>query len=497
MPPSILWYDLETFGLDPRHDRIAQCAAQRTTEDLEFVGETENFLCKPSPDYLPSPYSCMVHRISPRLALEKGLNEYDFARRMLGLMSENATCVAGYNSIRFDDEFVRNLLYRNLLDPYEREWADGNSRWDVIDLMRAARDLRPDGMNWPDNTEGKPDFTLGSLAAANDIPLENAHDAAFDIKATILLARMVRQRQPKLYDWYWRHRTRESLRPLLDLSAHAPLVHTAASYTRPQGCTTILAPVGMVPGKRDGLLAVDLRYDIDSVLDLDVDELRRRVFSPGNRLEPGERLPLVTVRLGRCPYLAPLSILDAKAAERLDLDTKSAKAKAARLADSPQLIQKLASAFSWPNPPPEESDPDYRIYAGGFFKDEDRDAMAAIHECIDAMGAREARQQAYAQRFLDSRLPQMVRRMFARNWPQTLSAAELTRWRSFCAARILCPRIQGATDLAAYEKIVDTLMLREDTPAEDKPLLAELLAYKSWLEAEVLSYRDSLAPGVQ
>ena len=123
--------------------------------------------------------------------------------------------------------------------------------------------------------------------------------------------------------------------------------------------------------------------------------------------------------------------------------------------------------------------------------------MAAIHECIDAMGAREARQQAYAQRFLDSRLPQMVRRMFARNWPQTLSAAELTRWRSFCAARILCPRIQGATDLAAYEKIVDTLMLREDTPAEDKPLLAELLAYKSWLEAEVLSYRDSLAPGVQ
>lgn len=494
MPPSILWYDLETFGLDPRHDRIAQFAAIRTTEDLKPMGEPVSILCKPSLDYLPSPYSCMVHRISPRTAMDRGLIEYDFARRILALMSESATCVAGYNSIRFDDEFIRNLLYRNLLDPYEREWADGNSRWDVIDLMRAARDLRPEGMSWPVNDEGKPEFTLGSLAAANGIPLETAHDAAFDIQATILLAALVREKQPKLYDWYWRHRSRESLRPLIDLSGHSPLLHTAAAYTRPQGCTTILAPVGMIPGKRDGLLAVDLRHDIEPLLDLEPEEIRRRAFSPGNRLDPGERLPLVSVRLGRCPYLAPLSILDAKAASRLELDPAQAQAKAARLAGNPQLIQKLAAAHSWPNPPPEASDPDYRIYSGGFFKDEDRDAMAAVHESIDALGPKEARPQAYALRFQDGRLPQMARRLFARNWPDTLSRAEADRWRSFCAARLLCPRIEGATDLAAYAKIVDALMAREDTKASDKPLLAELMAYKAWLEAEVLSYRDGLAP---
>lgn len=491
MAASILWYDLETFGLEPRHDRIAQFAGLRTDESLEPVEAETVLYQKISPDYLPSPYSCLVHGITPQTTLEKGVSEYEFAKAVRNLMLVPGTCVAGYNSIRFDDEFIRNVLYRNLFDPYEREWAEGNSRWDVIDLFRAARDLRPDGMSWPTGPDGKPEFKLGSLAAANGVKLESAHDAMFDIRATVALARLVKERQPRLYDWYWRHRTRDSLRPLVDLAGREPLVHTSARYTSPRGCSTIVAPVGMIPGRRDGLVAIDLRQDPSPLVELGVDEIRQRVFSRKSADDRAERLPLVDIRLGRCPYLAPLSTMDGAAADRLGLDPELARRRAESLSKEPELIQKLLAVFSAPPRDTVEPDPEYRIYSGGFFRDEDRDSMDAVHEAIAALGPAEARPQAYAMPFIDERLPQLVRRLFARNWPETLSAQERARWRSFAAGRLLCPRIEGATDLAGFAKTVESLLGNLDTPPEDKKALMELLSYKADLDRDILSYGEA------
>ncbi|MBN1520204.1 MAG: exodeoxyribonuclease I [Spirochaetales bacterium] len=492
---SILWYDLETFGLESRHDRIAQFACLRTDEQLNPLSGGLTLYNKITPDYLPSPYSCLVHRISPQHTLAEGLPEYQFARAILDEMGQPGTCSAGYNSVKFDDEFIRNLLYRNLFDPYEREWADGNSRWDVINLFRAARDLRPEGLSWPNGADGKPDFKLGSLAAANAVDLTHAHDALADIEATVALARLVKERQGRLYDWYWRHRTRDSLRPLVDLAGHEPLVHTAAEYTSTRGCSAIVAPVGMIPGRRDALVVMDLRQDPAPVLDLSVDELKRRVFARSGELPEGQRVSLGVVKLSKCPYLAPLSILDRAAEERLGLDSGLARQRAAEFARQPGCIQKLAAVFAPRGPEFAEADADYKIYSGGFFRDEDRDAMAAIHEAIATQGPAAARAQAYAQHFLDERLPQMVRRLFARNWPDTLSAKEAARWRSFCAGRLLCPRIEGATDLAAFDKTVATLMASMETPPEDKLMLHTLLDYRQGLERDVLSMDTATNPG--
>jgi len=495
MAASILWYDLETFGLDPRHDRIAQFAGLRTDDELEPVSDRVVLYNRITPDYLPSPYSCLVHGISPRETLEKGVPEYEFARAIRNEMLAPGSCVAGYNSIRFDDEFIRNLFYRNLFDPYEREWADGNTRWDVIDLFRATRDLRPDGITWPDGVDGKPDFRLVSLAAANAVPLESAHDAFYDIAATVRLAKLVKEAQPRLYDWYWKHRTRDSLRPLVNLADREPLVHTSAAYTSARGCSTIVAPVGMVPGRRDGLVAIDLRFDPSPLVDLPVDEIRRRVFTRKAELDDGERIPIVDIRLGRCPFLAPMSTMDAGAADRLGLDPELARERARGLSREPELIQKLQAVFSQPPQDTVEPDPEYRIYSGGFFRDEDKDAMAAVHEAISTLGPAEARPQAYGMPFIDERLPQLVRRLFARNWPGTLSKAEAARWRSFCAGRLLCPRIKGATDLAGFTKVVESLLANLDTPAEDKPMLLQLLEYRGTLELEILSYdKDPATP---
>lgn len=488
MASSILWYDLETFGLDTRHDRIAQFAGLRTNEDLEPVSDRLVIYNRITSDYLPSPYACVVHGISPRQTMEQGIPEYEFAKAIRAEMLAPGSCVAGYNSIRFDDEFIRNMLYRNLFDPYEREWADGNTRWDVMDLFRATRDLRPEGIAWPDGVDGKPDFRLTSLAAANAVPLEQAHDALYDILATIRLARLVKEKQPRLYEWYWRHRTRDSLRPLINLADREPLVHTAARYTSRRGCSTVVAPVGMIPGRRDGLVAIDLRFDPSPLIDLSVDEIRRRVFTRKAELGDEERIPLVDIKLGRCPYLAPLATMDAGAAGRLGIDLDQVRDRARRLAREPELTQKLLAVFSHPPREAVDSDPDYRIYSGGFFRDEDRDAMASVHEALATLGPREARHHAYGMQFIDERLPQLVRRLFARNWPDTLSEAETARWRSFCASRLLCPRIEGATDLAGFSKTIETLLGNLDTPAASKPVLLELLDYRQSLERDVLSY---------
>lgn len=490
MAASFLWYDLETFGLEPRCDRIAQFAAARTDERLEPTGERMTLYCKPTPDYLPSPQSCLVHGITPQFALGNGLGEYEFSGRILAAMSVPGTTVAGYNSIKFDDEFLRNLLYRNLRDPYEREYKRGNSRWDLIDLMRAARDLRPEGLVWPEDDEGRPIFTLGALARANGVVHEAAHDAMHDVLATIGLARLVRQRQPKLFDWYLSHRTRDSLRPLVDLVERNPLVHCSVAYTSSRGCTTLVAPVALDPENRNQLLAIDLRFDPAPIVGLDVEELRRRVFTKAELLD-AERVPLSRIRLNRCPFLAPASALGDDAAQRLGIDVAACRAHLELIKREPELLQKLAAVFDSPGPAEEPADPELALYSRGFFPDADREAFEALHAALAASTPAAARARAYSLRFEDDRPAQMIRRLFARNWPETLPAAEAARWRDFCAARLQMPPLPECTDLATYRKVVAQRLEAPMTPARDKGILLALLEYAGTLEREILGYRPS------
>jgi exodeoxyribonuclease-1 len=491
MAPSILWYDLETFGLEPRYDHIVQFAAFRTDEALEAQGEKLLLYCKPSPDYLPSPLSCLVHGITPRFAADSGLCDYEFAKVLREAMLVPGTTTAGFNSLQFDDEFVRSLLYRNLFDPYEREWRGGNSRWDLIDLMRAARDLRPEGIVWPEDEDGRPIFTLVALARANGIAHEAAHDAMHDVLATIDLARLLRTRQPKLYEWFWGHRTRDSLRPLVDLVDRTPLVHTAAGYTSNRGCTTLVAPVALDPENRNQLIAIDLRFDPSTIVGLDVEELRRRVFTKKAELDE-ERVPLARIRLNRCPFLAPMSTLSDSAAARLDIDRAECLEHLRVIKEEPELLQKMVAVFEMRGPSPggmpESDDPELRIYAGSFFPDEDAKAFETVHERIAKEGAAAVKTALYRMKFSDDRPAQMLRRLYARNFPETLGEGEKAKWRTFCAGRLQLPPLPGGTDLATYDKIISQRLENPDTPARERGLLLELLEYKTGLEREVLGY---------
>ncbi|NOU21399.1 MAG: exodeoxyribonuclease I, partial [Methyloglobulus sp.] len=228
---SLYWHDFETFGIDPRRDRPSQFAGVRTDLDFNIIDDPLIVYCKPPADYLPHPEACLLTGISPQIAESKGVTEAEFCRRIHEQLAQPNTCSLGYNSIRFDDEFTRNCLYRNFYDPYAREWQNGNSRWDLIDVIRATKALRPDGIDWPTDAEGRPSFRLEELTKANGIAHEAAHDALSDVHATIALAKLVKSAQPKLYQFLWQHRTKTEAFNLLQYGSFKPVVHVSGRYS--------------------------------------------------------------------------------------------------------------------------------------------------------------------------------------------------------------------------------------------------------------------------
>ena len=154
---SFVIYDLETGGLDSRLDRTMQFAGIRVDENLNILGDPLVLYCKLPSFYIPQKSAIEVTGITSEECQEKGLPEYIFAQQINKFFTQqNNTVVMGFNNIKFDEEFTRNLFYRNFLPPYDYSFKDGNSRWDLINLVRATYELRPEGINWTFKEDGTP-----------------------------------------------------------------------------------------------------------------------------------------------------------------------------------------------------------------------------------------------------------------------------------------------------------------------------------------------------
>jgi len=480
MPASLLWYDLETFGTHPQWDRIAQFAAVRTDERFESMDEPVVSYCRLSPDYLPHPDACLKTGITPQEANEKGLREREFAAVIHEQMIRPGTTTVGFNTLRFDDEFVRALLYRNFYDPYRREYENGNARWDIIDLLRMSRDLRPEGINWVTEGDGRPSFRLEELTRANGIEHVEAHDALADVKATIELAKLVRRAQPKLFGFYFNLRKKDKVRKLVSLQSPKPIVHTSAMFTSPSGCTSIVLPVSAHPRHTNVVITYDLRRDPTDWLDESVEEIRHRVFTPASSLDAGERIPLKGVHVNRSPAVAPLNTLSTTQAAALGIDFDACMRHAEQIRAQPEVLQKIWNAYDTA-PPVRYEDPELQIYSGDFFPDEDRE----VFEYLRTAGPDELRRTP--PELYDARGPELLRRYVARNFPESLTAEEYRRWKSFCAARLLTPEPENAVDFGSFRRDVTNRLARVDTPAEQKRVLKALSEYADYLERTVLS----------
>ena len=421
MADSLYWYDFETTGVDPARDRVLQFAGVRTDLALNPIGEPLNLFCYPGDDVVPDPEAMLVTGLNMETIKREGLIEAEFARRILAEFSVPQTCVVGFNSIRFDDEFTRYLLYRNFYDPYGREWQAGNSRWDVIDMFRMAHALRPDGFNWPKRDTGVPTFRLEALTAANGVGHQNAHDAVADVLATIDVVKRLQSAQPKLYDYLYRLRSKKAVLQRLYPLGKQAIVHVSSMYPASRHCLAVVLPLCVHPTNPNGIICFDLANAPDGLIEVGPDELERRIFTRREDLEAGvERIGLKTIHVNRAPAIAPLNTISGREAE-LGIRLEDCLAHQRQLQTASGIVEKITEVFSRSNFET-TNDPDLMLYQGEFFSRQDREVMDAIHE------SRPDQLPAYASQFQDSRLPEMLFRFRARNFPDSLTADELAQW---------------------------------------------------------------------
>lgn len=472
---TLYWHDYETWGEVPAQDRPSQFAGVRTDTDLNIIGDPLMMYCKPSPDVLPKPEACLVTGLSPQVAEEQGVNEAAFVSRIAAELSWPGTCGVGYNSIRFDDEVTRYALYRNFYDPYEREWKNGNSRWDIIDMVRMTRALRPEGINWPNYDDGTPCFRLEMLTKANQLEHGSAHDALSDVYATIALARLIKERQPKLYDFAWRLRDKRFANSLIDIEGCKPMLHISSRFSAGQGNAALMLPLALHPTNKNSVIAFNLSSDPADLLSLSPEDLYARLYVRQEDLPAGqERLALKEIHLNKTPMILPLTMLDAATAERLGLDRLRCERhwqafNQLSLFEGTALREKLAALYTLGEFAP-RTDPEQMLYSGGFFSDADKRLMKAVR-----LSAPEGLAQADFP-FEDARLPELLFRYRARNYPHTLSVEEQQRWQQLCYQRLTDPAAGASITWSAFAERLAQSRLQVSDDAQLK-LLQQLQAW--------------------
>nr|WP_105744865.1 exodeoxyribonuclease I [Cronobacter dublinensis] len=462
--PTFLFHDYETFGKSPSLDRPAQFAALRTDENFNVIGEPEVFYCKPADDYLPQPEAVLITGITPQVALARGENEAEFAGRIHALFTVPKTCVVGYNNVRFDDEVTRNIFYRNFYDPYAWSWQHDNSRWDLLDVMRACYALRPEGIVWPENSDGLPSFRLEHLTVANGIEHAKAHDAMADVHATIAMAQLVKTRQPRMFDYLYTYRSKQKLATLIDIVQMKPLVHVSGMFGAWRGNTSWIAPIAWHPDNRNAVIVVDLAGDISPLLELDADALRERLYTPKAVLGDDSAVPVKLVHLNKCPVLAQANTLRPEDAERLGIDRQHCLNNLKVLRDAPQVREKLVALFAEAPPFPPTSNVDAQLY-DGFFSDADRAAMRIVLQTppqnLPALDIT----------FVDKRIEKLLFNYRARNFPGTLSEPEQQRWLNH-RRDVFTPEF-----LQAYAQELEMLYNQYESDKEKTALLKALYQY--------------------
>ncbi len=467
---TLYWHDYETFGLDPKRDRPVQFAGIRTDEDLNIIGEPLVIYCRPANDFLPNPQACLVTGITPQLALNEGLIEAEFIAKIHAEFSRPGTCTVGYNNIRFDDEFTRYTLYRNFYDPYAREWQNGNSRWDIIDLLRLTRALRPDGIQWPKRDDGQTSFRLEELSQANNIVHESAHDALSDVLATIEVARMVKNHQPRLYQYIYEHRFKYKVQDLINVQKQTPLIHISGMYPAEKGHMGIIVPIAMDAANKNAIIVYELHSNPEALLKMSIEQIKHLSFTKNSDLlENEQRLPLKTIHLNKCPVLIPLKTLTSENIKQWALNLAQCEQHLQQLKADQSLSERIQEAFKHNYSSP-SSDPDQNLYSGGFFSTNDREKMTKIRSTKGSEVG------ALTLNFEDERLEEMLFRYRCRNYPDSLFMHEIENWDNYRIQRMINPEGDASIKLDEYQQELQQLK-KEELSEESQQLLQQLDAY--------------------
>ena len=471
MAASFFFYDLETSGISSLSARIMQFAGQRTDMDLNPIGEPVNEMIKLTADIVPEPDAIMITGITPQQTLIDGYTEAEFLKFFYDEVVQPDTIFVGFNSVRFDDEFMRFLHYRNFYDPYEWQWTDGCTRWDILDVVRMTRALRPEGIEWPFAPDGKPTNRLEFLTKVNKLDHAHAHDALNDVLATIAVAKLIKTRQPKLFQHLLDYRGKKTVTELV--TSGAPFVYTTGRYSNTYLHTS--AAILLATNSQGNALVYDLRHDPTPFLDMSVDELVK--VWQYNKDPDALRLPVKTLKFNHCPAVAPLGVIKDEAVQaRVDLPLTTVSKHLALLKDKQQAFTKnVMQAVELMDEEREQTylvdnqaTVDERLY-DGFFGPGDKQAMGAVRS------AKGEQLDASAFSFSDDRLTSLLPLYKARNYPQSLTSEERAAWDEFCHNQVFAG--EQSSKLAKFFKRLAELGADAQLSDQKKYLLEELQLY--------------------
>lgn len=471
MSASFFFYDLETSGISAFTGRVMQFAGRRTDLNLTPIGEPYNILIRLSDDVLPDPEAILITGITPQTANADGVTEAEFLRTFTEEIALPDTIFVGYNTIRFDDEFMRCLHYRNFYDPYEWQWQDGRSKWDLLDVVRMTRALRPNGIEWPFDAKGRPSNRLELLTGINKLEHAHAHDALSDVDATIAVARLIRNKQTKLFEYLLSMRDKRKVADLVENGQ--PFVYSSGKYPGEFEKTTVAYTVGSHPQKQ-GAFVYDLRHDPQPYAHLSPEQLADKWRWKKDPEEP--RLPIKTLQYNRCPAVAPLGVLDDSSKVRLKLSSERIRAHLSMLKKMPDLEGRLHNAWkileqerpSQTSLVSTDKDVDECIY-DGFFDNADRQALRVVR------AARPEELSDLGLSFNDHRLTALLPLYKARNYAQYLTSEERAEWERTCERKLLAGGQHSK--MAQYFNRLQDIATRGNLTSHQKYLLEELRLY--------------------
>ena len=464
--PTFFFYDLETSGTNPRKQRIMQFAGQRTDMDLQPIGEPVNVLVRLSDEVLPEPEAIMITGITPQKTVEEGYSEVEFCKIVQDDVFTPGTIVTGFNSVRFDDEFMRYTFYRNFYDPYEWSWKDDRSRWDLLDVVRLTRALRPEGINWPFNEEGKPVNRLELLTKENNISHVGAHDALSDVNALIEVTKLIRNKQPKLFEYLLKMRDKKEVQKLVSLDDKKPFVYATGRYDQSLLNTSVAFP--LTAGANGNVVVYDLRHDPTPFLNLSVAELKAKLFASWEerKADGFVKVPVKELAFNRVPAVAPLGVLGQDDGwQKLGLTQEIIEKHMQLLLSAPQFAENVRSAVSEKPSYEKNMDVDAQLY-DGFLPDGDK------AKCAMVRGLNE-QQLDFSPEFRDERLQGLFLRYKARNFPKSLNEQERAQWETYHNERIIA-------DLPGFMKQLQDTAKKYGNDESKQYLLSEL---QLWAES--------------
>lgn len=444
-----------------------QFAGQRTDLSLKPIGQPVNVLIRLSEDVLPSPDAILITGITPQQTLQDGITEVEFLRLFYDEVATPGTIFAGFNSVRFDDEFMRFLHYRNYYDPYGWQWQDGRSRWDLLDTIRMTRALRPEGMKWP-VVDGKPGNRLEMLTRANEIAHDNAHDALSDVRASIALAKLIYTNQPRLFNWLLATRDKKSVSKLVE--TNEPFVYSSGKYDNEYEKTTVVVRLANHPVKSGAALVYDLRHDPSPFLKLSAEEIVDR-WRYSRDAEAPQRLPVKTLQYNRCPAVAPLGVLDKNSQKRIQLGLLDVKNNLAKLHSAKDFKKNVLKALEILNDEQDERQRnannmvDARLYEG-FLDNQDQNLLGVVR------AAEASEITAITDGFHDERMRELAVLYKARNFHDELTETEHINWEEHRYKALM----EGGTNSRLARFMHRLQELAEDNH-DQKFLLEELQLY--------------------